>query len=173
MAGADEASIEIRVRLFGALREDLDKEALSSLLEQLLEEFHLTAVLHSRGLSLSGGERRRLEIARALVTEPRLILLDEPFAGVDPIATAGIRQMVRGLKDRGIAVLVTDHDVASTLRATDRTYIMDEGKVLFAGTPQEVLDDPLCRRVYIGEDFQLDLSRQSEEPQNAGNEVMP
>lgn len=132
---------------------------------ELLAEYGLTKIKDQHALRNSGGEKRRLEIARALVTNPKLILLDEPFAGVDPIATGDIREMVRALKDRGISVLVTDHDVANTLRSTDRTYIMDEGKVFFSGTPREALEDSMCRTTYIGDDFQLDLDqKQSQAP---------
>lgn len=135
--------------------------------EQLLDEFGLQRIRKDVSARKSGGEKRRLEIARALIMEPRLILLDEPFAGVDPIATGEIGEMIRGLKQRGIAVLLTDHDVASTLKTTNRAYIMDKGKLLFAGTPEQVVADPLCRQVYLGDDFELKLPAASPSPPRA------
>jgi lipopolysaccharide export system ATP-binding protein len=124
-------------------------------LESLLEEFSITHIRKSSALSLSGGERRRVEIARALATNPSFILLDEPFAGVDPIAVNDIRQMVMHLKDRGIGVLITDHNVRETLSIVDRAYIVYDGKILTSGTKQEIVDHDEVRKVYLGNDFKI------------------
>lgn len=120
---------------------------------QLLEELRIDRLRKQRATSLSGGERRRLEIARALATDPSFILLDEPFAGIDPLAIADIRELIGFLKDRGIGVLITDHNVRDTLNIIDRATIIFDGEVLFEGSPDEVLHQPDVRRVYLGEDF--------------------
>ena len=119
----------------------------------LLEEFGLTERRRNLGHSLSGGERRRAEIARALAPDPRFLLLDEPFAAIDPIAVSELQRIVGGLRDRGLGVLVTDHSVRETLRVTDRAYIIEEGRILFEGTPAELVRSPEVRRAYLGEDF--------------------
>jgi len=124
-------------------------------LEELLEEFGVTHVRRVRGDSLSGGERRRVEIARCLATEPRFILLDEPFAGIDPLAIDDIRDIILYLKRNGIGILITDHNVRETLGITDRTYIMAEGKILKSGLPADLVADPEVRRSYLGERFTL------------------
>jgi lipopolysaccharide export system ATP-binding protein len=124
-------------------------------LEQLLDELGLKPLRASKAYSLSGGERRRLEITRALVTRPRYILLDEPFAGIDPIAVDDIQAIVRDLRRRGIGVLITDHNVRETLSITDRAYIMFEGRIKRSGTSEELINDPEARRLYLGEDFRL------------------
>ena len=124
-------------------------------LESLLDEFGLMHVRKSLGIQLSGGERRRTEIARALATDPHFILLDEPFAGVDPIAVEDIQNIVAHLKDKNIGVLITDHNVHETLSITDRSYLLFEGKVLKSGTSQELADDEQVRKVYLGEKFEL------------------
>ena len=124
-------------------------------LEELLEEFGVAHVRRVRGDSLSGGERRRVEIARCLATEPRFILLDEPFAGIDPLAIDDIRDIILYLKRNGIGILITDHNVRETLGITDRTYIMAEGKILKSGLPAELVEDPEVRRSYLGERFRL------------------
>ena len=124
-------------------------------LEELLEEFGVTHVRRVRGDSLSGGERRRVEIARCLATEPRFILLDEPFAGIDPLAIDDIRDIILYLKRNGIGILITDHNVRETLGITDRTYIMAEGRILKSGLPAELVEDPEVRRSYLGERFTL------------------
>ncbi|MCL4215540.1 MAG: LPS export ABC transporter ATP-binding protein, partial [Candidatus Hydrogenedentes bacterium] len=121
----------------------------------LLEEFGIGHVAESKAYTLSGGERRRTEICRALVTEPKAFLLDEPFAGIDPIAVADLQTMVAGLKERGIGVLITDHNVRETLAITDRAYIIGEGKIVAAGAPREIADDPIARKTYLGENFRL------------------
>ncbi len=121
----------------------------------LLEEFGLRAFIDARGDSLSGGERRRVEIARAIATEPAFLLLDEPFTGIDPIAVADIQAMIRQLRDRGLGVLITDHQVRETLAIVDRAYIMNNGRIEVSGTAQEVLDSPIARTFYLGEGFRL------------------
>ncbi|MDA0668255.1 MAG: LPS export ABC transporter ATP-binding protein [Planctomycetota bacterium] len=122
---------------------------------ELLEEFGLSKLYKSRGEVLSGGERRRLEIARALASRPALILLDEPFSGVDPIAVEEIQEILSGLKQRGIAILLTDHNVRETLHITDRAYILAQGKVLAEGAAQDLVSDPQVRKVYLGQRFEL------------------
>ena len=124
-------------------------------LEQLLSEFSITHIRHAPALALSGGERRRVEIARCLAADPKYLLLDEPFAGVDPIAVDEIRQLVRALKTRGLGVLITDHNVRETLEIVDRAYILHDGKVLMTGTTDEIIRDETVRRVYLGENFRI------------------
>ena len=133
----------------------INKEEQKLRLESLLEEFGLAHVRKSLGIQLSGGERRRTEIARALAVDPKFILLDEPFAGIDPIAVEDIQRIVAHLKDRNIGVLITDHNVHETLSITDRSYLLFEGKVLKSGTSQELADDEHVRKVYLGENFEL------------------
>ncbi len=128
----------------------------SEKLESLLEELRITHVRKSRGNQLSGGERRRCEIARALVTEPDFILLDEPFAGVDPIAVEDIQQIVVKLQERGIGVLITDHNVHETLSITDRAYLLFQGRILLSGTADFLASDPQARQLYLGSNFKLD-----------------
>ena len=123
--------------------------------DRLLEELGVSHLRKSRGFQLSGGERRRVEIARALTTEPSFILLDEPFAGIDPIAVNDIQSIVAGLKDRGLGVLITDHNVHETLSITDRAYILHEGKIAVSGSPEEIVGDADARRIYLGESFRL------------------
>lgn len=123
---------------------------------QLLEDFGIAHVAKSKGYMLSGGERRRTEIARALATQPKFILLDEPFAGIDPIAVEDIMKIVKNLKNRGIGVLVTDHNVHETLSITDRSYLLFEGKIIKSGTAEYLANDPDARRLYLGEKFKLD-----------------
>ena len=124
--------------------------------DRLLDEFGLTELAGSKGYVLSGGERRRTEIARALATDPKFILLDEPFAGIDPIAVEEIMRIVIGLRTRGIGVLITDHNVHETLSITDRSYLLFEGKILKAGTAEFLANDPEARKLYLGESFKLD-----------------
>ena len=124
-------------------------------MEQLLEEFHITHIASSKGYSLSGGERRRVEIARALITSPSFILLDEPFAGIDPIAVADIQALIVSLKNRKIGVLISDHNVRETLGVCDSAYIMSSGVVLEHGTPAEIADSKIAREMYLGDDFRL------------------
>jgi lipopolysaccharide export system ATP-binding protein len=124
-------------------------------LEELLEEFGISHVRKVRGDALSGGERRRVEIARCLATEPRFILLDEPFAGIDPLAIEDIRAIITYLKNQGIGILITDHNVRETLEITDRAYILSDGKILRSGAPRELVEDPEVKRLYLGERFTL------------------
>lgn len=131
------------------------KEYQKEKLETLIEEFGLQHIRKSKGIQLSGGERRRTEIARALAIDPKFILLDEPFAGVDPIAVEDIQQIVMKLKEKNIGVLITDHNVHETLTITDRSYLLFEGDILKAGTAEELAADEVVRRVYLGENFQL------------------
>ena len=137
------------------LRKDLNRQQRQQKLEQLLEEFQITHLRDTQGISLSGGERRRLEIARALATEPSFILLDEPFAGVDPISVLEIQKIIRQLVERNIGVLITDHNVRETLGICHRAYILSEGTILTSGSPEQVLNNEDVKRVYLGEDFQL------------------
>ena len=132
-----------------------DAAARAARLQQLLDEFGLTRLRDAPAMALSGGERRRAEIARALAADPTIILLDEPFAGIDPISIADIRDLVCQLKQRGIGVLITDHNVRETLEIVDRAYIIYDGRVLFAGSPDELVADANVRRLYLGEGFSL------------------
>jgi lipopolysaccharide export system ATP-binding protein len=134
---------------------DLSREAQDAKLESLLNEFGLQHIRKSRGDLLSGGERRRTEIARALAMDPKFILLDEPFAGVDPIAVEDIQQIVAKLKEKNIGILITDHNVHETLSITDRAYLLFEGNILKAGTAEELAADEQVRRVYLGQNFEL------------------
>ena len=133
----------------------LDKRQVGERLEELLVELGIHHLRDNTAISLSGGERRRCEIARALATDPRLILLDEPFAGVDPIAVIDIQKIIRFLKERGIGVLITDHNVRETLGICDRAYIISEGRVLASGAPTEIIENEKVRQVYLGEHFRL------------------
>ncbi|MEM9929397.1 MAG: LPS export ABC transporter ATP-binding protein [Bacteroidota bacterium] len=134
---------------------DLNKEQRQEKLESLIEEFSLEKVRRSNGDTLSGGERRRTEIARALATDPKFILLDEPFAGIDPIAVEDIQYIVAKLRTKNIGILITDHDVQATLNITDRAYLMFEGSILKAGTAEELAADEMVRKVYLGKNFEL------------------
>ncbi|HET9252206.1 MAG TPA: LPS export ABC transporter ATP-binding protein [Candidatus Eisenbacteria bacterium] len=125
-------------------------------LGQLLEELNIAHLANRKGYNLSGGERRRVEITRALVTRPGFLLLDEPFVGIDPIAVAEIQDIVTRLKEKGLGILITDHNVRETLSTTDRAYIMFEGKILLQGTSRELAQDPVARQIYLGERFRLD-----------------
>ena len=143
------------IRLVLELRDDLDSAGVEKELASLLDELQIGHVAEQAGASLSGGERRRCEIARALAAKPRLMLLDEPFAGVDPISVGEIQRIVKHLKNRGIGVLITDHNVRETLGICDRAYILNEGSVLAQGAPDALLANPDVRRVYLGETFRL------------------
>ncbi len=148
-------SVADNIRLVLELREDLDKAGIEKELANLMDELQIGHVAEQIGASLSGGERRRVEIARALAAKPRLMLLDEPFAGVDPISVGEIQRIVRHLKNRGIGVLITDHNVRETLGICDRAYILNEGAVLAQGSPDALLSNPDVRRVYLGDTFRL------------------
>jgi lipopolysaccharide export system ATP-binding protein len=145
-----EENIRAVLELAGAAPDEIEER-----LVQLLGELHVEHLRSAPALSLSGGERRRVEIARALATRPKFILLDEPFAGVDPIAVLEIQKIIRFLKDRGIGVLITDHNVRETLGITDRAYIINEGTVLASGKPEDIVYNEHVRRVYLGEHFRL------------------
>lgn len=133
----------------------LAKEEQTAKLFSLMEEFGISHLEKSKAMHLSGGERRRLEIARSLIREPKFVLLDEPFAGIDPLAVDDIKQLVQALRSRGIGVIISDHNVRETLSICDKAYIVFEGQIILHGTPQEVVDNPRARRVYLGEDFTL------------------
>jgi len=137
------------------LRKDLDRAGRDAELETLLDELQISHIAGSKGVSLSGGERRRVEITRALAAKPRFLLLDEPFAGIDPISVVDIQRIVRQLKARGIGILITDHNVRETLGICDRAYIMNAGSVLTKGTPAEVLANEQVREVYLGPEFRM------------------
>lgn len=133
----------------------ISKKEKKNRLEQLLEELRMTQLAKSKAYTLSGGERRRLEITRCLVTNPSFILLDEPFSGVDPIAVFEVQQIIADLKKKGLGILLTDHNVRETLSITDRSYIMTEGKILLSGTAQELINNPEAKKIYLGEGFAM------------------
>jgi len=136
-------------------RQDLDRAGREQVLDELLDELHVGHVRTSLGISLSGGERRRVEIARALAANPQFVLLDEPFAGVDPISVLDIQRIIRHLSDRQIGVLITDHNVRETLGICSRAYILSDGSLIAAGSPQEILENQHVREVYLGQEFKL------------------
>lgn len=136
-------------------RKDLNRQQRRDKLESLLEEFQITHIRDSLGISLSGGERRRVEIARALATDPSFILLDEPFAGVDPVSVIEIQKIITHLKERGIGVLITDHNVRETLGICDRAYVLGNGHIIAEGSPDSILENKQVREIYLGEDFKL------------------
>ncbi|MCS7156240.1 MAG: LPS export ABC transporter ATP-binding protein [Blastocatellia bacterium] len=136
-------------------RQKLSRAERQRRLEEVLEDLGLTSVRRVKGYALSGGERRRTEIARALVMEPRFLLLDEPLTGIDPLAVADLQRIIVRLKERGIGILITDHNVREMLRITDRAYLLSEGRIFRAGTPEVLTEDPEVRRVYLGEHFRL------------------
>ncbi len=136
--------------------QELSWETRRTRTERLIEDLNLAHVRKTRGYALSGGERRRVEIARCLAIEPAFILLDEPFSGIDPIAVIDLQEIIFGLKRSGIGVLITDHNVRETLSVTDRAYIINEGKIFRAGTPRELGGDPEVRRIYLGDNFRMD-----------------
>lgn len=137
------------------MRKELSYDQRSEILDNLLEEFHITHIKDSLGMSLSGGERRRVEIARALASEPDFILLDEPFAGVDPISVNDIKQTIRHLQSRGIGILITDHNVRETLDICEKAYIVSEGTILAQGTPDDILANEQVKSAYLGDSFKL------------------
>lgn len=148
-------TVEKNIAAILEMREDLDRAGRESALEQLLEDLHIASVRNSLGISLSGGERRRVEIARALAAKPRFILLDEPFAGVDPISVLDIQRVITQLTERDIGVLITDHNVRETLGICDRAYILHNGKVIAEGATDDILSSREVREVYLGESFRL------------------
>lgn len=149
--------LSVEDNLYGIIetRKELNDLSKKQLLEQLLKDFHIEHIRHSKGMALSGGERRRVEIARALAMDPQFILLDEPFAGVDPISVLDIQGIIQELSQRGIGVLITDHNVRETLKVCQRAYIFNEGEVIARGTPEEILKDKNVLSVYLGRDFRM------------------
>ena len=133
----------------------LTKEEQEAKMNELIDEFKIDHIRHSRGTELSGGERRRVEIARSLATDPAFILLDEPFAGIDPIAVADIQGMIAHLAQRGIGILITDHNVRETLSIVDKAYILASGKVLLQGSSETIANDPMAKKYYLGENFKM------------------
>ncbi len=148
-------SVADNIRAMLQLRRSLSADERASMLESLLDELQIQHIRDSDGIALSGGERRRVEIARALAMEPRFILLDEPFAGVDPISVGEIQRIIRHLRDRGIGVLITDHNVRETLGICERAYILGGGSVMAEGSPEEILDNAQVKDVYLGKDFRI------------------
>jgi lipopolysaccharide export system ATP-binding protein len=148
-------SVEDNILAILQLRKDLSKVQRKQHLENLLHEFHITHIRDTLGISLSGGERRRVEIARALAMEPKFMLLDEPFAGIDPISVVDIKRMIIHLSRRNIGVLITDHNVRETLTICKQAYIVSEGETIYVGTPKEVLNNQRVREVYLGHEFDL------------------
>ena len=148
--------LTVEENILGVLEQrPLSKQERKQRLELLLEEFTIGEIRRSRGFSLSGGERRRVEIARALAMEPAFILLDEPFAGIDPLHVADIKSIIQQLRDRGIGIIITDHNVRETLSICGRAYILSEGRVIAEGGPEEILENPQVRETYLGADFRL------------------
>ena len=148
-------TVEQNIMAILELREDLNKEERTAKLEQLLNEFRISHIRTSLGMSLSGGERRRAEIARALATDPQFILLDEPFAGIDPISVLDVKRIITQLRKHGIGILITDHNVRDTLNICERAYIVNQGKIICEGNPEAILSNNEVRAVYLGEEFSI------------------
>ncbi|GLT15043.1 LPS export ABC transporter ATP-binding protein [Vibrio algivorus] len=148
-------SVEDNIMAVLQTRDELSKADKQDRLEELLDEFHIQHIRKSAGMALSGGERRRVEIARALAANPKFILLDEPFAGVDPISVIDIKKIIEHLRDRGLGVLITDHNVRETLDVCEHAYIVSQGHLIANGTPEEVLNNEQVKKVYLGEQFRL------------------
>jgi lipopolysaccharide export system ATP-binding protein len=148
-------SVENNIAAILETRKSLSKQERKEKLEDLLEEFHITHIRKNLGMALSGGERRRVEIARALAMSPKFILLDEPFAGVDPISVGDIKQIIKHLQESGIGVLITDHNVRETLDICDKAYIVGNGHIIASGTAQEVISNEQVKKVYLGDNFRL------------------
>ena len=148
-------SVEENLKLLLEIVQPIEPDMFDTRINELIMELGLNHVRHSKGFQLSGGEKRRVEIARALSLNPSFILLDEPFAGVDPIAVSEIQAIINKLKDQGIGIIITDHNVQETLAITDRSYIIHEGKILFTGNPQEISESEIAKKYYLGQGFQL------------------
>ena len=148
-------SVEQNILAILEYRNDLDRSGREQVLDELLDELHVGHVRGSLGISLSGGERRRVEIARALAADPQFVLLDEPFAGVDPISVLDIQRIIKHLSDRGIGVLITDHNVRETLGICSRAYILNDGSLIASGSPDDILNNQHVREVYLGQEFKL------------------
>jgi lipopolysaccharide export system ATP-binding protein len=148
-------TVEQNIMAILETRKDLDKAGRLQKLESLLAEFHIEHIRKNKGMSLSGGERRRTEIARTLATDPKFVLLDEPFAGVDPISVSDIKEIIKHLKDRGIGVLLTDHNVRETLDICEKAYIVSEGQIIAEGDSESILNNKRVREVYLGESFRI------------------
>lgn len=148
-------SVEQNIMAILETRKDLDKAARQQKLESLLAEFHIEHIRKNKGMSLSGGERRRTEIARTLATDPKFVLLDEPFAGVDPISVSDIKEIIRHLRERGIGVLLTDHNVRETLDICEKAYIVSEGQIIAEGDTDAILNNDRVREVYLGDQFKI------------------
>lgn len=162
-------TVEDNLRLVLELR-GIGKQESSRRIEALADQLHIHKIMNSKGNVLSGGEKRRVEIARALATEPKFILLDEPFAGVDPVTIEEIQEIIFRLKNQGIGILITDHNVEATLRITDRNYILVDGKVIAQGTKAEIVDDPLVRKHYLGQQYRSEYHEAKEAEEDEGLE---
>ncbi len=148
-------SVEDNIMAILETRPDISTEDAKAQLEELLQEFHIVHLRGSLGMSLSGGERRRVEIARALAVNPKFLLLDEPFAGIDPISIADIQRIVKYLSERGLGILITDHNVRETLGSCDRAYIVNDGRIIAEGTPEQILANEHVRNIYLGNQFRM------------------
>ena len=160
-------NLTVRENLNLVWEETGKRKKAKELTDELLEQFKITHIADTKGYALSGGERRRVEIARALTLKPKFILLDEPFSGIDPIAVADIQSMVHELKEQGYGILITDHNVRETLSITDRTYLIHDGKIFLSGSPDEVADNELARKFYLGENFEWEGHHHQEHQQQA------
>jgi len=148
-------SVEDNIMAILETRSDISNDEAKALLEELMQEFHVSHLRGSLGMSLSGGERRRVEIARALAVNPKFLLLDEPFAGIDPISIADIQRIIRYLSNRGLGILITDHNVRETLGSCDRAYIVNDGHIIAEGTPEEIIANEHVRDIYLGNQFRM------------------
>ncbi len=148
-------TVEENVYILWELIKNVPKKEYDSKLTALLEEMGLSHLRHAKGVELSGGEKRRVEIVRTLATDPSFILLDEPFAGIDPIAVHDIQEIIRNLKKKGLGIIISDHNVRETLEITDRAYLLHDGKIILSGSSQDIANDPLAKKFYLGENFQL------------------
>jgi lipopolysaccharide export system ATP-binding protein len=148
-------SVEDNIMAILETRSDISRDEAKTLMEELLQEFHIAHIRNSLGMSLSGGERRRVEIARALAVNPKFLLLDEPFAGIDPISIADIQKIIRYLSQRGLGILITDHNVRETLGSCDRAYIVNDGRIIAEGSPEQILANEHVRDIYLGNQFRM------------------